>query len=122
MTNFCKSCDVYWPSYQTKREDGKKGLCPECGGGTVRSNESASPDADARFRSAQLAREAAAERAAREAEFEAFCEKRDREALQRQLDEIVALPEVGADAGLLTEGAFFEFVRKSGRGPGQERL
>jgi hypothetical protein len=71
-----------------------KGACPKCGGGTVRKNETGSLDADALYKAA-MARKAEAERSEKlHREFERFCERRDREALQATHDEIAALPEV----------------------------
>jgi hypothetical protein len=45
MTYYCSDCAMNWHPYQAT-----DGCCPECGGGTTRSREAASPDADARHR------------------------------------------------------------------------
>lgn len=42
MTYRCAACNVSWYVYMTN-----KGACPACGGGTVRTNDSVSPDAKA---------------------------------------------------------------------------
>lgn len=42
MTYRCKVCDVNWYVFMTN-----KGACPSCGGGTVRTNDGASPHAKA---------------------------------------------------------------------------
>jgi hypothetical protein len=93
MTHYCRDCDIYWYPYQTKLDQRNKGICPECGGGTVRSNEAGSLDPDARYKAAVARRADEEARAKAHREFERYCERRDRQALEAQLAEIRALEE-----------------------------
>ena len=47
MTYYCSACVMNWWPYHCA-----DGACPECGGGTTRSREPASEDAEARHRAA----------------------------------------------------------------------
>ncbi len=47
MTYTCTECVMNWHPYQCA-----EGCCPQCGGGTKRSYEPVSPDADERHRAA----------------------------------------------------------------------
>jgi hypothetical protein len=71
MSYYCSECVVNWWPYQAKA-----GCCPRCGGGTLRRQEPASDDADARF---ALARQEA-ERLERHAAFEAYYAEREQHA------------------------------------------
>jgi hypothetical protein len=51
MTYYCSECVMNWHPFHCI-----DGACPECGGGTKRSYEPASPDADARHQVALAAR------------------------------------------------------------------
>lgn len=71
MTYYCATCDVNWPPAKTRA-----GACVQCGGGTVRTHELPSPDADARYRTV-LEREAAVGRSLkRHSDFEEFYAER----------------------------------------------
>ena len=54
MTYFCPDCCIAWFPYMTNG-----GACPECGGGTRRTNEPVSPDADARWQTIKAKRASA---------------------------------------------------------------
>jgi len=51
MTYYCSECVMNWWPYQCA-----EGCCPECGGGTSRSREPVSEDADARHRAVLAAK------------------------------------------------------------------
>jgi len=70
MSYHCPECDVNWWPNQTDH-----GHCPACGGGTVRSLEPASDDADVLHR---IARDEAARRDAY-ARFELYYAERDQD-------------------------------------------
>ncbi len=71
MTYYCSECVMNWHPFQCT-----DGACPECRGGTRRSYEPASPDADARHRMAV----AAAIKRDRHARFEAYYAEREQRA------------------------------------------
>ncbi len=71
MTYECKACDVRFHPYQCA-----DGQCPCCWGGTVRSQEPASPDADERFQRAMLERVAREKSEHAHKQFRAFLEAR----------------------------------------------
>jgi len=68
MTYHCSECLVNWWPYQATA-----GCCPFCGGGTVRSHESASEEADRMHRRARTE----AELRDRHARFEAYYAERE---------------------------------------------
>ncbi len=68
MTYHCSECVVNWWPYQCA-----EGRCPECGGGTSRSREPISDDADARHRAVL----AGAVKRDRYARFEAYYAERE---------------------------------------------
>lgn len=68
MTYYCNDCVMNWHPYQCG-----EGCCPECGKGTTRSYEAASPDADVRHRAAL----AAAIKRDRYEQFEAYYAERE---------------------------------------------
>jgi hypothetical protein len=70
MTYYCSECVMNWHPFQCT-----DGACPECGGGTKRSYDPASPDAEARHRAAV---DAAAKRD-RYARFEAYYAAREQQ-------------------------------------------
>lgn len=70
MTYYCSECVMNWHPFHCN-----DGACPECGGGTRRSNDAASPDAVARH---QLARAAAIKRD-RYARFEVYYAQREQQ-------------------------------------------
>ncbi len=51
MTYYCPQCVTNWHPFQCA-----EGCCPECGGGTKRSYDPASPDVDARHKAALVER------------------------------------------------------------------
>lgn len=68
MTYYCPECVMNWHPFQCAG-----GACPQCGGGTRRSHDPASPDAGARHRVAL----AAAAKRDRHARFEAYYAERE---------------------------------------------
>lgn len=68
MTYYCSECVTNWHPFHCA-----DGCCPECGTGTKRSYDPASPDADARHRLAL----AAAIKRERYAQFEAYYAQRE---------------------------------------------
>ncbi|MDX6718792.1 MAG: hypothetical protein QOJ63_1046 [Solirubrobacteraceae bacterium] len=68
MTYYCSECVMNWWPYQTF-----EGCCPECGGGTKRSYEPVSEDADVRHRNVL----AAAIKRERYERFEAYYAERE---------------------------------------------
>jgi len=72
MTYYCAACCMNWWPYQTS-----DGACPECGGGTRRTQEPGSLDADARYKAVSVARAAASGRDRAVAAFEAFYAARE---------------------------------------------
>jgi hypothetical protein len=68
MTYYCNDCVMNWHPYQCT-----DGCCPECGNGTKRTQEPASPDAESRHRAAL----AAAIKRDRYAQFEAYYAERE---------------------------------------------
>ena len=68
MTYYCSECVMNWWPYQCT-----EGSCPECGGGTSRSREPISDDADVRHRAVL----AAAMKRDRYARFEAYYAERE---------------------------------------------
>ena len=70
MTYYCPDCVVNWHPFHCNQ-----GACPECGGGTRRSHDPASPDAAARH---QMALAAAIKRD-RHAKFEAYYAEREQQ-------------------------------------------
>lgn len=77
MTYYCAECVMNWHPYQCSQ-----GGCPECGRGTRRTHDSASVDADVRYRAA-LARAIKRDRYER---FEAYYA--EREIKRNGLDEL----------------------------------
>jgi hypothetical protein len=89
VTNRCRACDMNWWPYQTD-----KGCCPLCGGGTTRTQEPGSIDADAKHK-AEIARRREAERKRKVTErFEKYAAKWDAEAMAAQAEELAGLPVV----------------------------
>jgi hypothetical protein len=70
MTYYCSECVMNWHPFHCTG-----GACPECGGGTRRSHDPVSPDAEARH---QLALAAAIKRD-RYARFEAYYAEREQQ-------------------------------------------
>ena len=68
MTYYCSECVMNWWPYQCP-----DGACPECGGGTSRSREPVSEDADVRHRAALAVRI----KQDRYARFEAYYAERE---------------------------------------------
>ena len=70
MTYYCSECVVNWHPFQCPG-----GACPDCGGGTKRSNDPASPDAGTLHR---ITSDAAIKRD-RYARFEAYYAEREQQ-------------------------------------------
>jgi hypothetical protein len=68
MTYYCSACVMNWHPFQCA-----EGRCPECGAGTKRGYDPASPDADVRHRAAL----AAAIKRERYERFEAYYAERE---------------------------------------------
>ncbi len=80
MTYYCSSCVVNWYPYQCA-----DGCCPECGGGTVRKQEPADPDTDARFKVAMRVRVERERSEHNHKLFDDFCARRDADRLASEL-------------------------------------
>gem|GEM_PF-2264340 len=70
MTYYCSECVMNWYPFHCTG-----GACPQCGGGTRRSNDPASPDAPERHRAAL----AVAVKRDRYARFEAYYTEREQQ-------------------------------------------